>query len=459
MHKNEIYLILAERHEKDGDLKKACEFYEKSLKFSPSEKVYEKLGLLLKRDEDILGAKEHFINALSLNPKNITCIYNLGVIERIEGKYDCAIEKYMLLKKMGVKNSALDMSLGVLFSELGEPKKALDHYSAAIEKGDCSDILLFNYSLCLMTLGDYREGLRLYERRIWHAKPPGDEWKGESDAELLISPEQGNGDIIQFSRYMSILRKKCKKIIFLCNAPLVKLIRQSLQDIDEVIEFNPGDEFVQVEKDKEGESVPYGKFLRIMSVPYALELNPPDMEFQRYIFPEKERVQDFRKKMSSKKVKVGLCWQGGKRSGPEMMAIDKRRSILLYDMLPLTSNKNAEFYSLQKNDDQNKDFPFIIDLMNESHNFADTAAIVENLDLVITVDTAIAHLAASMGKTTWMFSRRGGCWRWGSEGQSTFWYPSMRIFRQEKMNCWKSTILEASKELKKFVKRLYNNRK
>lgn len=111
-------------------------------------------------------------------------------------------------------------------------------------------------------------------------------------------------------------------------------------------------------------------------------------------------------------------------------------------------HEEVEFYSLQKGDEQNLEFPFIKDLMNESEDFSDTAAIIENLDLVVTVDTAIAHLSASMNKPTWMLSRKGGCWRWGVDGESTFWYPSMRIFRQEKMNCWRSVLSKIAKELK-----------
>lgn len=451
MRKKEKYLMLAERHERAGDFNKAREFYEKCLKGRPSEKIHERLGLLLKRNEDIVGAKEHLVKALSLNPNNITCIYNLGIIERVEGRHESSMEKYIRLKKMGVNDPAVDMSLGVLFSEMGEPSRALKHYVSAMEK-DKNDTLIFNYSLCLMTLGDYKEGLRLYEHRIWHARPPGEEWRGEDDVNLLISPEQGNGDIIQFSRYMQTLRKRCRKITLLCNAPLVRLMR-SVQGVDEVVEFNPGDEFVQVDEGEEGESVPYGKFLRIMSIPHALGLNPPDVNFERYIFADKEKVADFGKKMRGEKLRVGLCWQGGKRNNPEMISIDKRRSIPLSEILsPIGNNEEIEFYSLQKGDDQNREFPFVVDLMNESEDFADTAAMVENLDLVITVDTAIAHLAASMNKPTWMLSRKGGCWRWGVDGESTFWYPSMRIFRQEKMNCWKSAILKMAEELKKFVR-------
>lgn len=439
---------LAEQHERAGDLKKARELYERCLKEGQtSDKVHERLGLILKRDEDIVGAKEHIVKALALNPKNITCIYNLGIIERVEGKYDSSMEKYMLLKEMGINDPTVDMSLGVLFSEMGEPIRALKHYVSAMEKGN-NDTLAFNYSLCLMTLGDYKEGLRLYEKRIWHAKPPGEEWKGEDGVNLLVSPEQGNGDIIQFSRYMPKLRKRCNKITLLCNAPLVNLMR-SIHGVDEVLEFNPGDEFVQVDEEEEG--VPYGKFLRIMSAPYALELNPPDVTFERHIFADKEKVSFFGKKMTGEKLRVGLCWQGGKRDNPEMISIDKRRSIPLSEMLIPIIHEEVEFYSLQKGDDQNLEFPFIKDLMNESKDFSDTAAIIENLDLVVTVDTAIAHLSASMNKPTWMLSRKGGCWRWGVDDESTFWYPSMRIFRQEKMNCWQSTILKVSQELKKFV--------
>lgn len=450
---NQTCLIMANHYEKNGNIEKARVFYEKSLALEPSAATHERLGLLLKKQGDIVGSKEHFLKGNTLDPENITCIYNLGIMERIEGNYESALSRYLKLKELGWDESNLYMSMGVLYSETGELHKALTCYKAAIDRDDKNELLLFNYSLCLMTLGDYDKGLELYEKRIWHARPPGEEWAGEKDAEVLLSPEQGNGDIIQFSRYIRHLRAKCSKVTLLCNFALVDLMR-GVEGVDDVIEFNPGDEFVQVEEEKKeeglSETVPYGKFLRIMSIPHALGLNPTQIPFEKYINADEQKVAKWKSRMDSSRLKVGVCWQGGKRKGAEMTAIDKKRSIPLKDLLPILSIEEVEFYSLQKGDEQSKEFPFIKDFMNESEDFTDTAAIIENLDLVISVDTAVSHLAAALNKPTWMLSRKGGCWRWGVNGQSTFWYTSMTIYRQEKMNCWAQTIAKVAEDLRKF---------
>jgi tetratricopeptide (TPR) repeat protein len=453
MSKNQMYMMMAGHYENTGDIKKAKDFYKKSIRMAPSAAAHQGLGLLLKGEGNLDEAKVHFLDAVYLEPNNINCIYNLGVIERIEGDYESSIRRYQTLKEMGLEDTGLDMSMGVLFSETGDLCEALKCYENALHKNKSNDLLLFNYSLCLMTLGDYKKGLEFYEKRIWHAKPPGEEWDGKN-VNVLVSPEQGNGDLIQFSRYICFLKPRCQKITLLCNAQLVELMR-GIKGIDEVVEFNPGDEFVQVKKEKKEEglsaAVPYSNFIRIMSIPYAIGLNPPQVPFERHIIADKDKVKLWKNRIKSKgKLKVGLCWQGGKRSEPEIAAVDKKRSIRFEEMAPLFSIKNVEFYSLQKDDKQHKGFTKIIDLMDDVKDFTDTAAIIENLDLVISVDTAIAHLAAAMEKPTWMLSRKGGCWRWGLEGESTFWYPSMRIFRQEKINCWKPTIEKVTKELRKI---------
>ena len=454
MEKKRMYMIMASHYEQREDFVKAREFYEKALEVEESANIHERIGLVFLKNKQTSEAKEHFLKGIVFEPENKCCIYNLAIIERMEGDYESSMARYSELKRIGHEDAGLDMNMGVVHSETGNVGKALGCYEAALKKNDTNKLLLFNYSMCLMTLGDYARGLELYENRIWDAKPPGEKWKGEKDAAVMVSPEQGNGDTIQFARYLRTLRSRCRKITLLCNAPLVELMGR-VEGVDEVVEFNPGDEFVQVEKERKEEglsaAVPYGKFLRMLSLPYALGLNPTLVPFERYIKTDKNKTKRFGTFMKSDKIKVGLCWQGGVRDDPEMKAIDKRRSIRLADMSPIVSIDGVEFYSLQKDDKQHHDAPSIKDVMEKSKNFDDTASIIENLDMVISVDTAVAHLAASLEKPTWMLSRKGGCWRWGSEGESTFWYPSMRIFRQETMNSWGPTILKVASELKKFV--------
>lgn len=451
-----MHMMMAGHYEKNGDLGKAEEFYKKAIKESPSAEAHERLGLICRDRYEIDGARIHFESALKIDPASKVSLYNMAIIERLCGDYDASMKNYIRLMGMGVDDAGVYMSMGVLYSEMGDIQAAQKFYKEAFKRNPKNDLVRFNYSLCLMTLGDLNQGLELYESRIWHAKPPGEEWRGEEGVNLLVSPEQGNGDIIQFARYLPLLRGRVNKVTVLCNAPLVEMIK-GVEGVDEVMEFNPGDEFVEVKDGQDNseenlsESLPFHKYVRIMSIPHVLGLNPSEIKFSRYLNSDLKKVHRWSKRMRSEKLKVGLCWQGGKRDRPDMIAIDKRRSIKLKDMEPILSIEGAQFFSLQKGDDQGSDFVQITDFMDESNDFSETAAMIENLDLVISVDTAVAHLSAALEKPTWMFARKGGCWRWGFEGESTFWYPSMRIYRQEEIGMWGKTIEKLARDLFKFV--------
>jgi hypothetical protein len=158
-----------------------------------------------------------------------------------------------------------------------------------------------------------------------------------------------------------------------------------------------------------------------------------------------ERVSFWKDSLESDVLKVGICWQGGKRNHSEMIFNDRRRSISLSLIEPILGVDGVNFYSLQK--DWKEPHPKINDLMGSCGDFLDCAALVSNMDLVISVDTAVAHLAASLGRPTWVLSRLGGCWRWGNDSEHTFWYPSVRIFRQKLLDDWSPTIEKVKESL------------
>ena len=448
--KNEMYMTMARHYEEKENLDKAKEFYIKSVDLEPSSVAHERLGLIFRRKNDMDAARIHFSEALRLNPASVLAIYNMAFINRLDGDYEGSMEKYLLLKSMGVNDPGVDTGIGVLNSEIGNVKEAMKCYEASMLKNPDNELVRFNYSLSLLALGEFDKGLELYENRIWHARPPGKEWMGDMGENILVLPEQGNGDIIQFARFIPLLKpfKKCEKIVFLCNRPLVELMK-TVEGVDEVIEFNPGDEFVEPNNSDVGDSdsIPFGRFVRIMSIPHKLGLDPSKIQFKKYLGVDPKKVDAWRERMGPrKKFRVGLCWRGGRRDEAEMAAIDRRRSMDPESILPILGVENVEFFSLQK---EGQKLSEVNDFMAEAEDFVDTAAIIENLDLVISVDTAVAHMAAALEKPTWMMSRKGGCWRWGLDGESTFWYPSMRIFRQEELNNWTPVISKITEELRK----------
>ena len=164
-----------------------------------------------------------------------------------------------------------------------------------------------------------------------------------------------------------------------------------------------------------------------------------------YLASSPEKIAYWRDKLGKKTaLRVGLTWAGNPRKyQPDAYAVDRQRSMHFTQLLPLLETETIDFYSLQLGDDaiaQIQGHPRIIDLTSELHDFDDTAALVSNLDLVICVDTAVAHLAGAIGKPVWLLNRYNTCWRWLTVREDSPWYRSMRIFRQPSLGDWSSVI-------------------
>jgi hypothetical protein len=152
---------------------------------------------------------------------------------------------------------------------------------------------------------------------------------------------------------------------------------------------------------------------------------------------------------NSSKLRIGVVWSGGYRADqPEIWAVNERRNIPM-EKLSEIYTPDAEFYSLQFGA---KEYPFpMVDLMGEVKDFSDTAAIIQNLDCVITVDTSTAHVAGAMGKPVWLMNRFDSCWRWLESGSKTDWYPSFTIYRQNEFMNWDNVVADIKKDLNDLV--------
>lgn len=377
--------------------------------------------------------------------KEVQDLYDRGRREWLEGRHLDALDSFLSITEKGQGYCGANINAAVVLTSLGRHEEAENRFREAFATCPEDRDLLFNYSLHLMSKGEWKEGMRLYENRSWNIRPPGTEWDGSPCKTLLVVPEQGNGDCVQFARFLPEARKRCDKLILMCFGPLVRLL-QSSDMADEIIEFNPGDEFVESEGDSDGD-VPYDRFARIMSLPHMMGFG--GFGEVPYFRPDPDLVASWAARMDGDRLKVGLCWRGGRRKQESSAAIDARRSTDLKTVSEILGVEGVEFHSLQK--DAEETDPRMVDNMREAKDFADTAAIIKNLDLVISVDTAVAHVAGSVGTPTWLLNRHDSCWRWGFSGESTPWYPDMRIFRQREMMDWRPVIQEVSHELKKMV--------
>ena len=251
---------------------------------------------------------------------------------------------------------------------------------------------------------------------------------------LLVVCEQGIGDTFQFLRMLEPLLEITEKISILVPPRLERLITGSLKYVEVCA--------------KENELSDFDFLIPIMSIPHRLQKYEPFFE-KPYLQAEKQLKIDWGEKFLSSSPKVGLAWRGN----PQFES-DYLRSTSAENFSKLIDQKEITFVVLQKGNNEN-DFIKGDNLIDVSNNidiedgFVDTASIIKSLDLVISVDSAIAHLAGSLGKPTWLLLNYVPDWRWGLGGEHTDWYPSMRIFRQEKPGDWQGLLKTVQEHLKK----------
>jgi hypothetical protein len=301
--------------------------------------------------------------------------------------------------------------------------------------------------------GDYKNGWEEYEWRTKtekniskpHALPKCDQWSGEpaitTTSQLLLVTEQGLGDTLQFMRYATALRNEGASVSICAQPKLHSLIRTSGIDPSPLTP-------------QQANEVSEGQWIPLLSVPRHLEVTPDNPVINEpYIKTTDELIAKWAGILSAEQLPiVGINWQGN----PKTEKIGLRgRSFELETFAPITGSSQISFLSLQKGFGSEqleictfKDrFANCQDQVNGIWDFLETAAIIANCDLVITSDTSVAHLAGGMGKTTWLLLHKVPDWRWGLEGDTTFWYPSMRLFRQRERGNWDEVMQRVAEAL------------
>ena len=309
-----------------------------------------------------------------------------------------------------------------------------------------------------LRMGRLADGWRAYEARwkgplaAWDARRPRPVWLGEGPVQgltILLLAEQGLGDSLQMVRYAPLLAAQGARVVLGVPAALAEICRSAPGVAEIVVDGQPLPAF--------DASCP------MMSLPLAfgttLGTVPSQVPYLRAP-PDKARIWKARLGASSKK-RVGLVWSSGHRPDrPEQWAVNARRNIDLPKLRPL-ARADVAFYSLQKGHPaegelarlqaEGWDGPEIVDLARELRDLADTAAVMEALDLVITVDTSTAHLAGALGKPVWILTGYDACWRWMLDREDSPWYPTARLFRQRSFNDWNPVIEDVSAALQAFA--------
>ncbi|WP_144110628.1 tetratricopeptide repeat protein [Paraburkholderia sp. BCC1886] len=337
-------------------------------------------------------------------------------------------------------------NLGLTQIDLGQQAEALSSYEHALAVNPAAAETHWNESLCLLQMGQFEAGWRKYEWRWERARIrssrrsfPQPLWLGDFPLQgktILLHAEQGLGDTLQFCRYAAQVSRLGAKVVLEVPPELLRLM-STLEGVDQLIEA--------------GRPLPpFDCHCPLLSLPLALGTDLANIPSTTpYLFARAGAVDEWRNRIdaeASGRVKVGLVWAGGNRPHvAELRKNDARRSITFERLAPILDVPNLRFYSLQKGPAANQladagAASKVIDHTDALHDFADTAALVANLDLVISVDTSTAHLAGALGKPVWILNRFDTCWRWMLERSDSPWYPSATLFRQPALGDWDSVI-------------------
>jgi len=438
-----------------GDLTAAIASYNAALQLRPNNPVaHYNLGNALQWQDDLDTAIASYNAALQLKPDYPEAHSNLGAALKAQGDLDAAIASYNTALQLKPNYPDAHNNLGNALQEQGDLNAAIASYNAALQLKPNYPDAQKNLSMTQLLLGDYERGWERYECRFQckknpvtaNASPSCNQWNGENLSQgkkLLLVSEQGLGDTLQFMRYADPLRDK-GLVISLCAPPkLHSLIQASGIDLSPLTP-------------EQANQIADGWWIPLLSVPRHLGVTPANpITTEPYIKTTDELTAKWAAILGTKRNPVvGINWQGNPKAEKDGLM---GRSLSLEMFSPITSSRHISFLSLQKGFGSEqletcsfKDrFVSCQDQVNETWDFLETAAIIANCDLVITSDTSVAHLSGGMGKTTWLLLQKAPDWRWGLEGHTTFWYPSMRLFRQKERGNWNDVMKRVAEELQK----------
>jgi len=433
-----------------GDLSGAETCWQKAIALSPDfAEAYCNLGFVFDKKGAVVEAESYYRKSLSLDQNCTRTLLNLGAFLAENKRFDEAARLYDHAIAIEPRSPLAWTNLGILHTYLGREQEAERCYRWAIQLDPEYKNAQFNLSYLLLRQGRFEEGWQRLESRNWYAALAKHfsclRWRGEplSGKSLVIGYEAGHGDMIQFYRYALELKQQWSVSITLICHPALKRLFDSQDTLDEVLSFE--------------DIIPaagWDYWTPLMSLPYRCETRietiPADIP---YIRVPTDLVNEWRKKLPETGLRIGLVWKGNPK-----FENDADRSIPSLKMLvPLGAIPNIQFISLQKGagEDEAENPPAglrMIHLGGQIQDFADTAAIVENLDLVICVDTAIAHLAGAMGKPCWvLLPNYMADWRWMNGRTDSPWYPEKtRLFRQGVMGNWQNVIETVTQALTDF---------
>ena len=431
-------------------------------------------------------AQESYKRAVALRPDFIEALFNLGNAHKDFYRFDDALDAYDRAIAAAPDFPQAHTNRGYVLSRLHRPHEALEAYDRALALDDSSPDLWFNrastleelrrfdeakesyrraqmlqpatnsaqWNQALMQLrqGDFRNGWQQYEAR-WETRQMQSLrrnfrqplWLGKESLQgktILLHAEQGFGDTLQFARYVPVIAAKGAKVILEVQPALMQLMR-NLPGVSEVAATG----MAQLRD--------FDFHCPLMSLPLACETFSEDaIPRAPYLSADTGKwAAWFQRLPYNRALRVGLAWSGSSAlTDPSAVAIDATRSVAFAELAPIVelarSQGGVEFVSLQVGEAavaQLRSHPLrdhVHDFSAHLSDFSETAALVANLDLVISVDTSVCHLAGALGKPVWLLNRFNGCWRWQVDRADTPWYQNFTIFRQDTQGDWRTVVMQ-----------------
>ncbi len=373
---------------------------------------------------------------------------NLGVVHHQAGDLQAALAAYQRAALLAPNMPEAHFHLANGFSDAQRHSDAIAAYERALRLRPRYVEVRWNMAHSLLMLGEHERGWDAFEAR-WQtghlkhearafAQP---QWRGEAiaDKTLFLWSEQGFGDTLQFCRYAPLAAARGARVI-LGTRPQLRELLGSLAGVAEVV-------------DLDARLPAFDRHCPLMSLPRAFGTNsasiPADVP---YLKAAPHLASSFAARLKpSARLRVGLVWSAGIRRHDASLFLAGAGKSMPASLLGTLKNPAVEFFKLQV-DARGASVPLAMtDWSAELNTFADTAALMHSLDLVISVDTAAAHLAGALGKPVWLLLSENACWRWGRATETTPWYPAMRIFRQARLGDWRVPLEQARLALAELV--------
>jgi tetratricopeptide (TPR) repeat protein/ADP-heptose:LPS heptosyltransferase len=394
---------------------------------------------------------------ITYEPNHINLLFERANIYNAMNKMDEALALYKELDQQVPHNPSIIYNIGFTYKKLGLLVESLPYYEEVLRIQPTHADALFSRGLAYLMLGDFEKGWEGYEWR--YSKPEGalrdynaPRWDGSdlNGKTILLHAEQGFGDTFQFIRYAKLIKEKHGTVIAAVQKALVNIIGLC--------------PYVDIVVNQDDTLPPFDVQASLMSLPHILKTKFESLPAEiPYLFADEKLTDHWKEELAKdKNFKIGVCWQGNSNyATPQLRTAVALKSIEAQQLAPLCL-PGVSLYSLQKMtgtdqvnqlSDDVKIITFDGNFDQSNGRFMDTAAVMKNLDLIITVDTSICHLASGLGVPTWVMLPNPPDWRWMLDRSDSPWYPTIRLFRQPTPGDWESVVQMVAKELKQLVEK------